>query len=408
MDELAVWIDGIRVAVIRREKGRIHLAYTEDALDRFDLGTPLVSLSLPLIPERYPQGVVTAFLDNLLPEGEPRRAIARELGTSDRDVFGLIRELGRDCAGALVIQPNDEAPPVTDSTLAAEPIEREDLAHMVENLRFAPLGTGGRVRVSLAGVQEKLALTRLGDGQWGRPVDGTPSTHILKPEIAAYPFTVENEAFCMRLAKRLGLDVATVETTTIAERKLIIVERFDRLVASGGQTRRLHQEDFCQAFGLRPDRKYEDEGGPSLCRIAQLLMTVAERGSADNLLKAVVLNVVLGNGDAHAKNYSILRDTSGALRLAPLYDLMSTLHYGDGRLAMSIGGVTRIERISADRILNEATGWGMNRGRASELLDDLIQRIPEAVMAAADETPGLPMEIPAIARSQLELLKSRS
>ena len=130
---------------------------------------------------------------HLLPEGEARRAIARDVGESPSDTYGLIRALGRDCAGAIVIQPAGDPPPPQPTTVTAERLGSEELATLVANLRSAPLGIGGRVRVSLAGIQEKLVLTRMPDGSWGRPVDGTPSTHILKPEVAAFPQTVEND-----------------------------------------------------------------------------------------------------------------------------------------------------------------------------------------------------------------------
>ena len=174
-----------------------------------------------------------------------------------------------------MIQPADDPPPVSPTTASAEPLTTAEIESLVRELRRAPLGVGGRVRISLAGVQEKLVLTRMPDGRWGRPIDGTPSTHILKPEVAAYPMTVENEAFCMRVAKHLGLPVAEVDTTVIAGRRLLVVERYDRDVAADGTVRRIHQEDFCQAIGISPETKYEDDAGPSLSRIAGILATVA-------------------------------------------------------------------------------------------------------------------------------------
>lgn len=397
-DELAVWMNGVRVAVIDRG---LRMAYTDEARDRYELGVPVLSLSLPLTAERYPQGVVRAFLEGLLPEGDSRNAIASDLDLKARDTYGLIRALGRDCAGALVIQPADEPPPTRPTTLSAERLSDEDLAELVANLRNAPLGVEKRVRVSLAGVQQKLLLTRMPDGAWGRPVDGTPSTHILKPEIAEYPNTVENEAFCMRVAKHLGLDVASVETTVAARRKLIVVERFDRVVHPDGSVERLHQEDFCQSSGVRPELKYQEDGGPSLRKIAGILQAAAAPDAVEVLLRAATLNVLIGNGDAHAKNFSLLHEPSGALRLAPLYDLMSTLHYGDDRLAMYIDNVHRTDRVTADRIVNEATSWGLARRRAAAIVADLVDRTPDAVEAARAETDGVPDELPTVIGSQL-------
>jgi len=405
-DELAVWLYGERVATIDRKRGRPRLAYTEQALGRYDLGTPLLSLSLPLATERYTQGVTRPFLDGLLPEGEPRKAIARDLGLRADDTYGLIEALGRDCAGALVIQPLEDPRPPVPTTTSAERLSPEELEALVRDLRSAPLGAGGRVRVSLAGVQEKLLLTRMPDGSWGRPVDGTPSTHILKPEIAAYPHTVENEALCMRTAKHLGLEVAAVETTEIAGRKLIVVERYDRAVDGSGAVERIHQEDFCQATGTPPDTKYEEDGGPSLRRVAGIVQSVATPGSLERLAQAIALNVVLGNGDAHAKNLSLLHLASGGLTLTPLYDLMCTLHYGDDRLAMYVDSVQRTDRVAAPRIVNEIVRWGMSPGRAAEIVSDILDRAPAAIAAAREETGGVPDDLVATIEQRLAQLRA--
>jgi serine/threonine-protein kinase HipA len=389
-EALAVWLHGERVASIDQDRDRPRLTYTDEALNRYPLGTPLLSLSLPLRPQRYTQGTVRPFLDGLLPEGDARKAIARDVHVAERDTYSLIRALGRDCAGAIVIQPEGDPPPSAPTTTTAEPLSDAELEAVVRDLRSAPLGVGGRVRVSLAGVQEKLVLTRMPDGSWGRPVEGTPSTHILKPEIAAFPDTIENEALCMRIARHLALDVAALDTTEIGGRKLIVVERYDRRVAADGTVERIHQEDFCQATGVAPDTKYEEDGGPSLHRIADILASVAAPGSLEQLLKAVTLNCLIGNGDAHAKNFSLLHHPSGALTLAPLYDLMDTLYYGDDRLAMLVDNVHRTDRVTVERIVNEAARWGMPRDQAEATVTALLDHAPSAIAAALDETPDVP------------------
>lgn len=167
----------------------------------------------------------------------------------------------------------------------------------------------------------------------------------------------------MRVARHLGLAVASVETTEVANRKLIVVERFDRIVSDDGPTERIHQEDFCQAVGVLPDTKYEEDGGPSLRRIAGVVQSLAAPASVERLLQAVTLNALSGNGDAHAKNFSLLHEPSGALTLTPLYDLMCTLHSGDNRLAMCIDTVQRTDRITVKRLVAEATRWGLSRER---------------------------------------------
>lgn len=403
-ERLAIWLYGTKVAVVEQERRRMRLRYTPEAIRTFPAGAPLLSLQLTVGPERVPNGVVRAFLDGLLPEGEARRLIAEDLNLRADDTFALTGALGRDCAGALVIQSDDEKHPPPSTTLTAEPLGEEELTRLVENLRSAPLGVSERVRISLAGVQEKLPLTRLPDGGWGRPMDGTPSTHILKPEIREYPQAVENEAFCMRVAKHLGMSVAEVETTEIGGRRLIVVSRYDRTVAPTGEVGRIHQEDLCQATGTRPAHKYEEDGGPSLRKIAGIL-SEADPDSLESLLRAVTLNLLIGNGDAHAKNFSLLHDRDGSARLAPLYDLLSTLMYGDDRLAMYIDNVHRTDRVTLDRLLKEAATWGLSRRRAGEIVGDLVARLPDAIDRAESETPGTPTQVLEVVSAQLDRLR---
>jgi serine/threonine-protein kinase HipA len=392
-DELAVWLYGDCVATIDQERRGPRLTYTQTALDRYELGTPLLSLSLPVRPERFPQGTVTPFLDGLLPEGQSRLAVANDFDLSPRDTFGMIRAIGRDCAGAVVIQSLADPPPPPPTTTSAEPLSDDEIEQLVRNLRTAPLGVDERVRLSLGGVQEKLLLTKMPDGRWGRPVDGTPSTHIIKPELARYPGSVENEAFCMRVAKHFGLRVAEVEIITVGSRRLLAVERFDRIVHADGTLERVHQEDFCQAFGVLPDNKYQERGGPSLQRIAQTVRDVAAPESVLELGRAMVLNSVVANGDAHGKNFSLLHEPSGMLRLAPLYDVLCTLHYGVDELAMYIDNVRRVNRVTAARLTNEIESWDVSQSDADILVNELLDRSSDAIDAARADTPRLAEEI---------------
>lgn len=405
---LAIWLYGRQVAVVERQRNnRLRLSYTGDALATYEGGTPLLSLAFPLTRDRHPNGVTRAFLDGLLPEGEPRRAIAAELDVPASDVFGLLGALGKDCAGALVIQPEDDPPPPAPTTRTAQPLSADDLGELVANLRSAPLGIDRNVRLSLAGVQEKLLLTRLPDGTWGRPVDGTPSTHILKPEIERFQDTVENEAFCMTVAKHLGLSVADVETIVVDERPVLVVQRYDRVVDPDGTVHRVHQEDFCQALGLPPDKKYEQDAGPTLARVARVLQDVADPSAPETLLRALTLNVALGNCDAHGKNFSLLHTESGVLRLAPLYDLLSTTLYPlDDKLAMYVDSVQKAHRVTADRIVNEAVRWGMTRRSVEEIVSDTLDRLPAAVSGAADEIDGLPAKLPELVSKRIDQLRS--
>jgi len=403
---LAIWLYGHQVAVVEKQRNnRLRLSYTEHALDTYEGGTPLLSLAFPLTRERYPNGATRAFLDGLLPEGEPRRAIAQDLDLPASDVFGLLAALGKDSAGALVVQPEDAPPPPPPTTLTAQPLTAYELAELIANLHRAPLGIDRNVRLSLAGVQEKLLLTRMPDGTWGRPVEGTPSTHILKPEIEPFQNTVENELFCMTVARNLGLSVAQVETILVDERPVLVVERYDRVIDADGTVHRIHQEDFCQALGLPTERKYEQDSGPSLIRIARVLQDFAEPSAPATLLRAVTLNVALGNCDAHAKNFSLLHTPTGALRLAPLYDLLSTRLYPlDDKLAMYVDSVQKADRVTTQRIVNEATRWGMPRRAAQEIVIDTLDRLPAAISQAAEEIDALPDALPELVSKRVDQL----
>jgi len=405
---LAIWLYGHQIAIVEKQrKDRLRLSYAEYALETYEGGTPLLSLAFPLTRDRYPNAATRAFLDGLLPEGEPRRAIAQDLDLPASDVFGLLAALGKDCAGALVIQPEDAPPPPPPTTLTAEPLTADDLATLIANLHRAPLGIDRNVRLSLAGVQEKLLLTRMPDGTWGRPVQGTPSTHILKPEIEPFQNTVENELFCMTVAKNLGLSVAPVHTILVDEHPVLVVERYDRAIDPDGTVHRIHQEDFCQALGLPPDKKYEQDSGPSLARIARILQDFAESSAPETLLRAVTLNVALGNCDAHAKNFSLLHTQPGTLRLAPLYDLLSTKLYPlDDKLAMYVDTVQKADRVTAERIVNEATNWGMTRRSAEEIVVDTLDRLGAAISQATKEIDTLPDTLPELVNKRVDRLRT--
>jgi serine/threonine-protein kinase HipA len=183
------------------------------------------------------------------------------------------------------------------------------------------------------------------------------------------------------------------------------VARYDREIAASGEVRRIHQEDLCQATGTSPKNKYQDDAAPSLRQIATIL-TGFDLPSVVKLLQAVTLHVLVGNGAAHAKNYSLLHGESGSVALAPLYDVMSTLIYGDDRLALYIDNVHRTDQVTGDRLLNEATSWGLSPTVSAEIIRELLDRACEASEHAAEETPGAPNELREIVESQARLLRS--
>lgn len=306
-----------------------------------------ISRSLPLEGAPVSDTAGHNFFANLLPEAEARQRVARRYGLSPDNDFGLLRAIGGDCAGALSITEGEE--PSADA--AYEPI--------TESALIAELASGmsGRdvafdqARLSLAGAQHKVPVFQSDSGDLYVPVDAAPSSHIAKAAPDRFVHVPAYEAFAALLARRVELPVADVALFRTRPRHYTLTRRYDR--ASGTHDWvRLHQEDFCQALGLPPSRKYEADGGPSFADCVELVRTASVEPARDLLLllRWQAFNVGIGNADGHAKNLSLLRDSGGNWRLAPFYDLVSTraLPRLSSRLAMRIGRAVRIDRIGAD------------------------------------------------------------
>lgn len=323
-----LWLDG---------KKRFCFQYDTGWLERSAI--PL-SLSLPLRSEPYLEDESHPFFANLLPEEKIRAVIARNLGVSLNNDYGLLERIGGDCAGAVSLH-------ATDGDMGAAPgnyrrLSLDELSDIIGELPQRPLLAGEEgVRLSLAGAQKKLPVYY--DGQdFHLGYGGAPSNCIIKPAIENLDATVENEAFCMALAQAVGLDVPPSFIHQHRDMRVFVVERYDRFAAAHG-TLRLHQEDFCQALGIPPECKYESEGGPSLAACFDVVRRTSTRSGKDvmSLLNWVVFNYLIGNSDAHGKNVSLLLLKEGPL-LAPFYDLLSSRIYAHCGLAegmaMKIGG----------------------------------------------------------------------
>jgi serine/threonine-protein kinase HipA len=387
-------MNGIHVATLSQQRDRLTLAYTTDALEAYDLNTPLISVSLPVLPGAFKHKQVRPFFDGLLPEGEARRMLAYDFRLPEDDTFGLLGALGRDCAGALVILQDGEVPANPPTTDIA-PLTPEQVAARLKQLATEPLGVDQQVRISLAGVQQKLVLTQLPTGEWALPVGGLPSTHIFKRANTRFEHMVANEAFCMAIGRRLGLLVAETAIVEFNEPTLVVT-RFDRKKAEEGQILRIHQEDLTQALSLNSTTKYEDQGGPSLQRVARLLRdTTKGSESLEQLLAVTVLNMMVGNADAHAKNYSLLHPEPGRVILAPAYDIMSTTFYpkADTRPGMYVNGKTSIHEVTTEDIIAEGSSWGLNRTRVLTQVTTILENAHAAIQAAACDVPGVPSEL---------------
>lgn len=331
---LFVYYNDRRVGTLRQdEHGAMSFEYDSNWLQD-PLAIPL-SQSLPLRDGIFKKNECLGFFGGILPEELNREVIAKNLGVSSRNDFVLLQHIGGECAGAVSFQLESELPEVREECY--KPLDDDALADLLKRLPNKPLLAGEKgVRISLAGAQDKLVL-RYQNGQFFIPCGSAPSTHILKPKISRFSGTVPNEAYCMQLADLMGLRVSKVETCTVNQIDFLNVERYDRLTDGQGKIIRLHQEDFCQALGIVSERKYQKEGGPGLVDCFNLLRAASTVPAADlgRLLDAVIFNVLIGNNDAHGKNFSILY-TGGDIQLAPLYDLLCTAFYPEVSTAMAM------------------------------------------------------------------------
>ncbi len=338
-----------------------------------------ISCSLPLQQKTFSRKECRGFFEGILPEQHNRRKICRILGISPNNDFSLLEKIGGECAGAISFIQPDEKTTYTDEKY--RPITENELANILRKLPERPLLAGEvGVRLSLAGVQDKIAVYKVGD-QISIPLDGSPSTHIIKPAITAYEGIIFNEAFCLQLANSIGINVAKATLEHAEDIGYLLIERYDRNVTDGTQNKaiisRLHQEDFCQALGIVSERKYQNEGGPSLAQCFTLVREYSEVPVVDlqQLINVVIFNFLIGNCDAHGKNFSFILDKE--CRLAPFYDLLSTTYYQELslKMAMKIGGEYSINNIKMDNFDKLAKDIGFTQAAVRHRTLELIEAL---------------------------------
>jgi len=371
-----------------------------------------LSLSLPLASSRYPGIETQPYFEGLLPEGEARDAIARRLGISRRSSVKLLRALGHDCAGDIIVTEEVEnhlhgTDHGHESNLAMYSPLEGGIVRIAENPHEEIVRLQEDMRLSLAGGQGKTALYHddadsIDDG-WYIPLSGLPTTHIVKPGLleAHYPHITLNEFLCLRAASACGLQ-AVDANLLYPETPVIIIRRYDRLTGDrmidGFKTvYRIHQEDCCQACGVKPDQKYEHDGGPGFKRIRDLLVKHARRPVEDitTLVKWGIFNYLIGNCDAHSKNLSLLHNVDGTVSLAPVYDLISTAIY-DGRfgsklsrsMGMRIGVHENIDKVKTGDFTIFAQDVHVRLQQVVSIGKEIIHELPSAFNTAVLAAEG--------------------
>ena len=300
-----------------------------------------ISHSLPLRSEAFEERECIGFFGGLLPEETNREVIAKNLGITSKNDFAMLKEIGGECAGAISLIEAEQDNTPQESNY--QRISEEELEAIILKLPKAPLLAGTRgIRLSLAGAQNKLALFKDEQG-FALPLNESPSSHILKPDSHHFPKLVENEAYCLWLSAQCGLPTAAAEVLDVGSQRSLLLTRYDRTGVGEPLTRR-HQEDFCQALGVPSRTKYQAEGGPSFADCFALIRKASTQPARDliTLFEASIFNYLIGNNDAHGKNFSFLYspiDGRPSIRLAPLYDLVCTAYFEDlsPKMAMKIG-----------------------------------------------------------------------
>ncbi|KJE33985.1 toxin HipA [Thalassospira sp. HJ] len=394
---LNVYLNNRLVGQLHKQtSGAIKFIYDENWLN-WEHTFP-ISLSMPLREDAYSGEAAVAVFDNLLPDSDLlRRRVAEEVGARGIDAYSLLKAIGRDCVGALQFVPG-ELTPSTDSTkIYGNPVSEQEIEKVLNNLAQAPLGLqkDDDFRISVAGAQEKTAFLRH-EGKWLKPEGTTPTTHLFKTQIGHLPEgidltnSVENEFYCLQLFKAFDLPVNNAEIKTFGETKALVIERFDRRWTKDGRLLRLPQEDCCQSLSVPPTMKYQNQGGPGITDILNLL-----KGSdypADDqsrFLKAQILFWLIGATDGHAKNFSVFLRSGGGYSLTPFYDVLTTQPCLDAKqitrrqmkLAMSVGNSRhyRIDQVYPRHFIQTSDQAGLSRQVIQEILEQLIETAPKAI-----------------------------
>ena len=389
---LDVYLNNDFVGSLSRDvSGTLEFSYSDDYYKKGKFG---ISLSLPLngrfandssnnlFKGKYRGTKVEAFFSGLLPDEGIRKKLARNLGVSEYNSYSLLEAVGGDCAGALSLFPQSVKPKPQDTKVYVEFLDDDKLLRILKKIKKRPLLAGDDgYRLSLAGAQNKLAVGYL-DGRVVLVRGGAPTTHILKPLIAKFNDTVHNELFCMKLAKMMDLDVSEASVHFVHDKPYYLVERYDRDIDNNGIVNRIHQEDFCQALGFLPSSKYQFEGGPDISSSLDLIRQNFASPAKDQIkfLNLIIFNYLIGNSDAHGKNFSLLYVETKP-HLAPAYDLISTEVYPeiDSKMAMSIGDEFRPEKIQIRHFQNLVT----NTKTAQTVLESQVKSMSERIVPTA-------------------------
>ena len=383
---LILWDEQVVGTLERHSTEKLVFQYSQDWLNNADRP---ISLSLPCREKKYSPAISTAFFENLLPENNARTILAFNHRFDKKDTFAFLENFGADCAGALSILL--ETSKIDFSPGQYECIDTElikALDKIVANSKnFTLCAEMKKARLSIAGAQDKLPVY-LEEDRFYLPLNsGSATTHIIKPVNVDFPNIPRNEAFCMELARKIGLAVPESRLMKIGTHELFVINRYDRKMTAKNVIR-IHQEDFCQAMGVPAERKYQESGGPGFLQCRQLADEFLSDQGADvriNFARIMTFNYLIGNHDAHGKNFSIIHEQGP--RLAPFYDLLSTQVYPslDNKFAMAIGQTYRFDRVKKHSLKKFAQDINIRPQKLASLMDETVQAVAKAYVPLITE-----------------------
>lgn len=384
--ELDVWLFADRVGTLALDEGRLAFCYTSGWLAQSD--AMALSASLPLQAAPFGDRKARPFFAGLLPEGQMRRLIAKQFQVSGQNDFALLDHIGGECAGAVTFLAPGQTLHARTHVDEVQWLSEEEVVALLDELPRRPMLAGkDGLRLSLAGAQDKLPVVFDGE-RIGLPLNGTPSSHILKPAIPTVKDSVINEGFCMALVEAMQLMPARSKVHRVLERSFLLVERYDRRVDAQGRRLRLHQEDFCQALGVVPEMKYQSEGGPDLAQCFDLVRNLTRPSAPQvlRLLDRVIFNALIGNHDAHAKNFSLLYQHQEAGKfpvLAPCYDVLSTAVYPTltPKMAMKLGSKYKFSEVQVRHWEQFAAGVGLAKAQTKRRVLEFAKMLPATARA---------------------------
>ncbi len=406
---LAVCLHNKRIGILRRVRNGARFSYTADVASRMQ-GTPLLSTFFPVCESEYDAATTAIWFQGLLPEDARLDQVRRFYDIEGGDYIDVLECIGWECAGAVSVMSEAEWQDRRKSEKGQEVdyqlVTATSLAERLAALPSYPYDTQETLRMSLGGFQEKLCVygppfaegaSYVSSDGFAIPVGGAPSTHIVKPQPLRFPGLVQAEAWAMHVAS------CVTDTTQVAVLELpdgaqaLCVERFDRMRGEGGEIARIHQEDCAQALGISPEHKYAahtspKKSDPSFARIAKTLLRYAEDDGEDQLMRLfdqMVVNVALGNTDAHAKNYSLMHVSPLGIRLSPLYDVVPALEITPGikHMGMRVANQIAISKVGREELISEGTSWGLSGSALEERLDSDLKALASGLERARADYP---------------------